>query len=263
MRKAVVLFRDNGSVKIPAFLHGIAAAGYQVFNQLNVDRLEAGDILLCWNRHSGVDHLCRRAEKRGARVIVAENGYVGNDPNGRQYYALALGHHNGAGTWKVGDPARWASLNVPVKPWRQDGKHILLLPQRGIGETGVRMPSRWAEHTAQLLRSVTGRPVVIRRHPGRLHIPLEPDFANAWACVTWASGAGIKAIAAGLPVFYDFPQWIGRLAARPLRYLQTGAPVDLEQPFLGDRLPMFQNLAWAQWSLAEIESGQAITWLMS
>lgn len=262
MRKAVVILRDNGNVKIEAFHRGLTAAGYQVTNHLGLDKIDGGDLLLTWNRHMGVDHICQRAEKRGAKVLIAENGYVGAAPTGRQFYALAIGHHNGAGHWRIGDRGRWASMNVPVAPWRQTGKHILLLPQRGIGEPGVRMPPRWAETTSAQLRSMTRRPVVTRRHPGRLHIPLEPDLANCWAAVTWASGAGIKAIAAGIPVFYDFPQWIGGGAATPLRGAK-GAYADLEKPFVGERAPMFERLAWAQWSLDEIESGHAITWLTS
>jgi hypothetical protein len=268
MRKAVVILRDNGSAKIPAFHQGLTAAGYQVIpggiypGLTALDKIGDGDLLLCWNRHIGTNEYCMRAEKRGARILVAENGYIGNDPRGKQYYALALGHHNGAGDWRVGDPQRWADLKVALADWRQDGRHILMLPQRGIGEPGIRMPPKWAERTAQLIRSVTSRPVIVRRHPGRLHIPLEPDLRNAWCAVTWASGAGIKALAAGIPVFYDFPQWIGGAAAIKLRN-KKGALANFEQPFLGDRLPMFQRLAWAQFSLEEIASGYAITWLTS
>lgn len=262
MRTACVLLRDNGSAKIPAFKAGCERAGYRVTNHFGLDKLGSGDLLLTWNRHMGTDHICQRAEKRGVQILVAENGYIGADPHGKQFYALALGHHNGAGSWKLGKDDRWGKIGVPLKDWRTQGQHVLLLPQRGIGEPGVRMPARWAETTSALVRAHTKRPVITRRHPGRLHIPLEPDLANAWCAITWASGAGIKATAAGIPVFHDFPQWIGGAAATPLRN-KKGSLADLEQPFLGDRLPMFQRLAWAQWSLAEIESGHAITWLTS
>lgn len=262
MRKAIIILRDNGHVKIPAFYRGFEAAGYQTLNAAGIQQIGERDVLLCWNRHLGIDHYCRLAEKRGARVVVAENGYVGNDENGRQYFAMALGHHNGAGQWRVGDEGRFSRLGIELADWRSEGRNILLLPQRGIGENGVRMPPKWGEKTLQILRSVTSRKIVLRRHPGRVKIPLEPDFKNCWAAVTWASGAGIRALAAGIPVFFDFPKWIGAGAATPLRKA-NGSIVDLENPFLGDRLPMFKRLAWAQFSLAEIESGYAITWLTS
>ena len=89
-------------------------------------------------------------------------------------------------------------------------------------------------HVLGTVRTMTKRPVAFRRHPGQRGNP-EPDFSNVWACVTWGSGAGIKALAAGIPVFNCFEHWIGKTAATPL----IGA--DLEKPFVGDRLPMFQR----------------------
>jgi hypothetical protein len=72
--------------------------------------------------------------------------------------------------------------------------------------------------------------------------------------VTWGSGAGIKSIVAGIPVFHEMPNWIGAPAAK------LGLD-DIEQPFLGDRQPMLNRLAWAQWDLDEIASGEAISWV--
>lgn len=260
-KKAIIILRDNGHVKIPAFHNGCQAAGYVTTDTSALKEVGEGDILLCWNRHLSINHFCCLAEKRGARVVVAENGYVGHDPNGRQYFAMALGHHNGAGSWRVGDEDRFTKLNIPLADWRKDGQHVLILPQRGIGEDGVRMPPKWGDKVRQIVRTVTRRPIKFRAHPGRIKVPLEPDFVDCWAAVTWGSGAGIKALAAGVPVFYDFPKWIGASAARPLRN-KIGAISNLENPYLDDRLPMFRRLAWAQFSLSEIESGFAITWLL-
>lgn len=260
-KKAIIILRDNGHVKIPAFFHGFEAAGYVTANSSAIKDMGENDVLLCWNRHPGISHFCSMAENRGARVVIAENGYVGNDPTGRQYFAMALGHHNGAGSWPVGDEERFARMNIPLAEWRKDGSHILILPQRGIGEDGVRMPPKWGEKIRQVLRTVTRRPLKYRTHPGRVKIPLEPDLVNCWAAVTWASGAGIKALAAGIPVFHDFKKWIGASAAIPLR-TSIGSISNLERPFLGDRLPMFKRLAWAQFSLEEIESGFAISWIL-
>jgi hypothetical protein len=108
------------------------------------------------------------------------------------------------------------------------------------------MPRPWLSEAESRLRRFTKRHIVIRRHPGREK--LDPDFTNVWAVVTWGSGAAIKALAAGVPVFYEMPNWIGGDAA-----IQG---VDrIETPWLGDRLPMFRRLAWAQYRLSEIEKG--------
>jgi hypothetical protein len=73
--------------------------------------------------------------------------------------------------------------------------------------------------------------------------------------VTWGSGAGITSLIAGIPVFHEFDRWIGGPAAR------FGID-DIESPFTGDRLPMFKRLAYMQWSVDEIESGEAFQWLL-
>jgi hypothetical protein len=73
--------------------------------------------------------------------------------------------------------------------------------------------------------------------------------------VTWGSGAAIKAIAAGIPVFHELKCWIGAEAA------QFGIE-DLEHPFLGDRHLMFHRLSWAMWTSEELESGEPFRWLL-
>lgn len=85
---------------------------------------------------------------------------------------------------------------------------------------------------------------------------LQDDLANAWAVATWGSGAALKALLMGVPVFHAFPQWIGKAAARPFR-------CPIEEPFLDDRLPMFRRLAWAIWSADEIARGEPFRCLLT
>ena len=80
-------------------------------------------------------------------------------------------------------------------------------------------------------------------------VKLEDDLRDAWACITWGSGAALKALTLGIPVFHGMPNWIGAGAALPMH-------ADLEHPARGDRLPAFRRLAWAMWNLQEIESGE-------
>jgi len=150
---------------------------------------------------------------------------------------------------------RWsAEITAGVKDWRNDGEHILVLPQRGMGERGVRQEKDWLPSVLARLQKATDRPIKVRYHPGiRPHPPI--DFSDTWACVTWASGAAIKAIVAGIPVFHEFPKWIGRPAAR------LGLD-NLEDPFLGDRGPMLHRLSWATWTAEEIEKGEPFKWLL-
>lgn len=254
MPRAISILASAPWRKQQSFKAGLENAGYSVYNTF-LEPIRSDDILVLWNRHAHEDGHAKRYEQAGARVIVAENGYIGTDPDGGKLFALALNYHNGAGKWNVGDPSRWT---LELRPWRASGEFILVLPQRGMGPPGVAMPRNWTQTIMQKLKNMTRRPIIMRMHPGQNKngYDVYPAFEGAHAVVTWGSGAAIKAIHAGIPVFHDFDRWIGADASRRL---DTG---NIELPFLGDRLPMFQKLAWAQWSLKEIESGEAFRWLL-
>lgn len=248
-------FSESPYYQRQKFHRGLNLCGFDA-NRPPKERPNPEDILLIWNRSSRNEAHARRYEQCGARVIVCENGYIGADNVGGRLYAMALGHHLGAGSWKEGEEDRWTPLGLPVAPWRENGGEIVVLPQRGFGEAGIAMPHYWTSTVVGYLKSVTRRPIRVRQHPGSKKTDPVPDLKNAWAAVTWASGAGIKALVGGTPVFYDMPRWIGGAAGVPLE----GA--NLEQPFLGDRLPMLRRLAWSQWSIAEIANGTAFKWLL-
>jgi len=254
VKRATLFLHNRPYYRQELFRSGFERLGYRIEPRLVTDP-KPGDVLVLWNRMLYEGPHARRYEDGGATVLIAENGYIGTDEKGGKLLALAKRHHNGAGEWRVGDPSRWT---MPLKPWRTDGSFILVLPQRGIGAPGVSMPSGWASATMRALRAMTGREIRLRTHPGASKEEPYKALEGAWAAVTWGSGAAIKSLYAGIPVFYDFPSWIGAGAAVCLK---KGA--DLERPFLGDRLPMFQRLAWAQFSGNEISSGFALEWLLS
>jgi len=53
----------------------------------------------------------------------------------------------------------------------------------------------------------------------------------------------------GIPVFFEAPQHVlGAAMCRDVR--------SINNPPMPDRLPAFERMAWAQWSLDEIRSGE-------
>lgn len=250
MPRAYLRFPPFHVERCKSFAAGLSEAGFDVTDREFAP--VARDALVLWNRMPRDESVAARYQKVGAKIIIAENGYIGSSPDNSKLIALSRTYHNGGGQWPEGDASRWDRFNVPLKPWREDGQYVLALPSRGFGSPGVAMPAGWANQIKTRLQRLTKRPIMIRRHPAGTSAPHEPTFENVWAAVTWGSGAGIKALAAGIPVFHDFPHWIGKEAAIPL------TDADFEKPFLGDRLPMFRRLAWAQWSVKEIETGLPI-----
>lgn len=255
------MIRNEASYRKEFFVEGLKRCGFAISE--NIAHVPSpDDVLIVWNRHGAHNGHAQRFERAGAKVIVAENAWIGKDASGHKLYAMCLNHHNGAGTWRVGESDRWSTFGIALKPWRADGEHILVLPARGIGEPGIAQSRTWIDDVTRRMATKTKRPVRVRVHPGiKLRLndavlpPLEPDLANCWAVVTWASGAAIKALVAGIPVFYEMPKWIGTDAARQ-------GIEDIEHPFLGDRLPMLQRMAWAMWGSDEIATGKPIKWLL-
>jgi hypothetical protein len=144
-------------------------------------------------------------------------------------------------------------MGIDLKPWRKSGSYVLILPQRGMGEDGVRQPEGWLQRTKNKLLEAN-YDCVVHYHPGqRPHPPI--DFGDAICVVTWASGAAIKALVEGIPAFYELPHWVGATAS--VRGFNQ-----LDRPFYGDRLPMFRDLAWAMWRAEEIATGEPLAWLL-
>lgn len=235
-----------------AFAEGFRKLGFEIsFQSRHVPR--EGDVLVLWNRYRHSEMRAREYEASGATVLIAENAWLGPEEKDKHWFALAVGHHNGAGAWRCGGPERWADMNIDLKPWRRSGSHVVVLPQRGMGELGVAQPEGWLRRTLDRLDGCR-RDVVVHYHPGPRPHP-EIDWRGVWCAVTWASGAALKALVAGVPVFYELPHWVGATAA--IRGFDF-----LENPFLGDRLPMFNQLAWAMWRAEEIATGEPLAWLL-
>lgn len=252
MRRALCLLPEGPNYCRAAFLSGLNAVGFEV--ESCIDKPAAGDLLLLWNRPARLEREAKRFEAAGGTVLVVENGYLGKNWRGQKWFAIALGHHAGAGKWSHHGPSRWDSWDIDLAPWRAGGNETVIFAQRGIGEPGIASPRGWA----QLVQARSGGR--IRQHPGanKPQIPLADDLQNASAAVTWHSAAALSALVMGVPVWYAFDQWIGAAAARPIS--EFGA-----EPMRDDarRLAMFQRLAWAMWNVDEVSGGEALNRLLN
>ena len=251
---AYCLIREHPHYRRAAFVEGLRRAGYKVRHGMDRSRPQPGDVLVTWNR-TGDD--ADRWERMGGRVLVAENGYIGLDAHGVQLYALAVGGHNGSGKWPHGGGERWQRLGIDLKPWRERGEFVLVRGQRGIGSRAMASPPNWHDNIAAKLR--LHHRVVVQPHPGKPACdPYEAArlvgaLRGCHAAVIWSSAAGVRALVEGVPVYYDAPHWICAGAA-----LRLGEVRDLNAPKMDDgaRLAALERMAWAQWTVAELESGE-------
>lgn len=245
---AICCIRAQPHYRADAFRNGLQRAGYKIVESGQPQ--SSSDLLVTWNRHSGYDVMADAWEKKGGTVLVAENGYLGADEFGRQFYAISAHGHCGSG-WFPASAGRFQKLAIEVKPWRTSGEHVLVCSQRGIGSKTMASPFNWGEKAATKLKALIDRPIRVRPHPGNNapKVPLEDDFRNAWACSVWSSSAGVKALIAGIPVTFSAPYWIAERCA--VRLEEIGQLICDDSK----RMQALENVAQAQWSVAEIESG--------
>ncbi len=248
MKRALLLIRKLPHYRREGFEQGLKRSGYQIVDKY--DQRNLCDLLIVWNRHALNEAVARVYQKQGIPVIVAENGYIGEDKHGHHLFAFALDHHNGAGRFPVGDFSRWQNLNIDVKPWRTErGRDLLILPQRGVGPAGVAMPRNWPLEFERRMKR-TNRFVRVRPHPGNSRgqkkKPITEDLNGVFMACVWASSAGIKCIVEGVPVYHEFPDWIAK----------DGATRSINNPFIGDRTEMFTRIAWGQCEIDEIATGE-------
>lgn len=216
-------------------------------------------VVICWGWRTGALH-----RQRGRNVLVLERGYIGD-----RFHWTSIGWNglNGRATFPEYVPdggARFRRMGVPLRPWRPTGEYVLLVGQvHGDAALRGQNLAGWYAATAKAAAAAYGLPVRFRPHPleaRRLGVVrtvsgtqqdvglLDDALEHAAVVVTWNSNTGVDALLAGKPVVAAGD---GAMAA-PLAARELGGRCD------PDREAWAHALAWKQWSLDEIRSGEAL-----
>ena len=197
-------------------------------------------------------------------------------------------------TWKVGlnginrdayfgpsgnDNTRANELGLKLKPWKYNGKYILIAGQHDKSLQWQDMPrmSNWFLNTYDEIRKHTDRPIIFRPHPRcRLeHIERglryverqEPNhiantyddfdmgFKDIWATVSWSSNPGVHSIINGVPAFTGPSSLAFDVAEQHLRNIET--------PLYGDRTQWLNDYAHTEYTVEEISKGIPLKHLTS
>jgi len=196
----------------------------------------------------------QRENKRD--VIVLETGYVNRGDGETHHYAAGFNGLNGRADFRNKSMGieRWEKLGVQLRPY-SPGSKVVLCGQIPWDASVFHVDYKaWFTETVQKLKAMTTRPVVVRQHPlldGGAKTPLSEDLKDAHCVVTFNSNSAVEALIYGKPVFsFDEGSMAWELANRNL--------ADLEQPKYPDRKQWAANLAFSQWTPAEMAQG--LTW---
>lgn len=265
MSTAWITLRHQPPYRADAFADGFENMGFKVRMKFpERGQVSPDDVVVTWNLNPRYRPAAIEAKRVGAALMVAENGYIPKLGDPQHYYALARDGHNGSGKWFVGPEDRWALLNRTLEQWRPSPNgYILIADQRGIGSELMRCPRPFYETIAPRIRKIFVRnnrkdvpEIRLRAHPGRTPPArsLRTDILGARAVVTWASNVANESLLLGVPTFRVAPYHVNEAVLFDLNLLPDPPETDRESGF--------KKLAWAQWSLEEIGSGEAFRHLL-
>ncbi len=146
--------------------------------------------------------------------------------------------HNGLGQYP---DDRLKKLNLKFMKQKKTGRYIILSEPSETMKKVYNVP-KWTDDTIKLVKKYTDRKIII--HNKFSKEPLQVLLNNAWAFVSLQSTAGFMAMLNGVPSFFT---------DETLKHI--GKIKDIEKPIINYNI--FNNLAYGQWTLKEIESGEA------
>lgn len=228
-------------------------------------------------RKAAID-LQKKNHKRS--LIVDSNLFLYADPNNSRHY-LRYSFDDVFPTTgfyfdKDVDPNRWlkisSDLRLRLKPWRQNGDHILICLQRNGGWSMRGLSTLdWLDQTILQIRSHSKkRRIVVRPHPGdkkikrhlqinhkNVHLSvnknLTQDLINAWATVVYNSSPSVASAIEGVPTFLTDPS-----PQHSQSYEVANHRLDrIEDPSMPERQEWIEKIAMCHWNFDELKSGEA------
>jgi capsule polysaccharide export protein KpsC/LpsZ len=255
-----------------ALIAGVQSAGYDVQTVYgdcaDLPRMNPkADIVLCSGLKDNTKIARCAASKLGVPCLVVELGY------------LKRAHSNGDldGYFQLGwdrlcwvpdnvPPDRWERLELKLEPTHKPGDYILVAAQVG-NDAQHNLTSRqlctWLTKEARALEKKLRKPAVWRPHPAQRHwrpdtwnprliqnpsaVSLGKALEHAHTVLTYNSTLGVDAMLKAVPVY-----------SHGTAHYASHAVEDY-----GTRLKYLTRLAYAQWTLEELASGEAVQFALN
>lgn len=257
-----------------AFLEGVAQHGDHVELRLrseNVEPIPGADIVCMVGVKS--KKYFQTYAREGANVMMIDKGYSRHSKSGAvrswEYWRVAVNAHHPT-RYLMDTPRpfdRWDRLGLKFEPWRERGKHIVFAGSSAKYHDfyGLRHPTMYAQKIMKRMRELTEkRKIIYRPKPSWKDAePIEgAEYSKggdifsvldgAWALVTHGSNACFEAALMGVPSVV-----LGDAVAKPISSITEE---DIANPRLcsdEERAQWFANLAYCQWTMREMVSGEA------
>ncbi|MCI0554920.1 MAG: hypothetical protein L0287_28555 [Anaerolineae bacterium] len=198
-------------------------------------------------------------KKAGKKIVFWDKGYI----RGKGHFRVAV---NGFQPKLLPRPTdRWERLGIALSPMHLTGNMVLFDGASGKYCKWQKLGSHiaWARGVIDKIRQHTNLPIIYRPRPShnlplRLdhailsQAPLETDLRMARVVVSYGGNLGYECIIGGHPHFA-----IGDSVARALSETDWSHISKQYIPHYDDRLSFAASIAYCQWSISEVRSGEA------
>ncbi len=229
------------------------------------------DVAIFYGLADGLSAVFRDYPATGRKAIYIDLGYWGRKKKAKfdGHHKLILnGRHPTPYFQKTShDAARFRQFGIPVQPWREPGRNVVVVGMSGKGAVAEGFaPQQWERQAINRLREITRRPIVYRPKPtwiGATPIPgsiwakegeIEDVLRDAYCVVTHHSNVAVEAILAGVPCICPFGV-ASVMSAHNLEDIDNLPRPDGREQWAAD-------IAHTQWSLAEMMNGDAWRYLV-
>ena len=146
--------------------------------------------------------------------------------------------HNGEGNFP---DDRLKKLNLNFFEQKKFGSSIIL-SEPSDAMKKIYNAHNWVNETKETIKKFSDRKIIVHNKFSKQ--PLDELLKEAWCFVSLQSTAGFTAMVKGIPAYFTEPSLIN-----------ISRIEDIENPKINYKI--FNNLAYGQWTLSEIESGEA------
>lgn len=261
----------NSKPIFDAFAYSLVASGHTVLWNSNDADVDVIWSVLWHGRMSQNKAIWDRAVAKSKPVVVLE---VGGIKRGTTWKVGINGINRDAYFGPSGmDGVRSSNLGLELKPWRKDGKYILICGQHEKSLQWQNMPrmSQWVLNIIEEIRKHSKRTILFRPHP-RCPLPnieyefknvrrqdpiktngtyddFDIDYSDIYATISYSSNPGIHSILNGVPAFVG-PSSLAYDVADDIDFLEK-----IENPHMPDRQQWLNDYAWTEYTVEEIASG--------
>lgn len=256
----------SGLLRQAALVEGFEGAGYTVTPFEGWRSTRSPDLAICSGMRNNSLKGRNYCRSRGIDIAVVELGYLRRaNSNADLEGYFQLGWNRIGWLPEKAPEDRWKALGMGLEPIRNGGEYVLVLGQVGFdAQHGLSTHelAGWLLRAARQTAVELQKPVLYRPHPLQPNTRLSPGFPHkqmnvktttleqaldrAAAVVTYNSTAAVEAIRCGVRV----------VCAPTAHFHQVGADLTLREDY-------FQRLAYAQWTLEELRSGEAVRFILA